>query len=196
MEISELGKEIALGLINTGVEGGFGSVSCSTAGDYPSKGCSQWEGIGGRGDALLSYIDGGDHFIGRAYSDIEAADELGALSELLNSEQGQAAQLAILSGDCETYAQTAINAGLTDARCVIYAGMWGPTSTYVEGKFIEKRLARGYDIAADLDALHQVWHDQYTDAAGVGEQYRAGYENRADSTYSYVANLDLSEYGY
>ena len=35
MTQSELAHEIALGLINTGIEGGYESVSCSTAGDYP-----------------------------------------------------------------------------------------------------------------------------------------------------------------
>jgi len=42
MTKEELAQEIAKGLINTGVEGGFNAVSCSTAGDYPSIGCSQW----------------------------------------------------------------------------------------------------------------------------------------------------------
>ena len=37
-----LAKEIADGIIVTGVEGSFDSVSCSTAGNYPSMGVSQW----------------------------------------------------------------------------------------------------------------------------------------------------------
>ena len=36
MTTEELAREVAKGLVNTGVEGGFESVSCSTAGDYPS----------------------------------------------------------------------------------------------------------------------------------------------------------------
>ena len=77
MTTLELAQEIAKGLVETGIEGGFGSVSCSTAGDYPSMGISQWEGIdGGRGDTLLSYIDGGEDFIGRTYSDIVDSGEL------------------------------------------------------------------------------------------------------------------------
>lgn len=194
MEIEELAKEVAKGLVNTGVEGGFECVTCSTAGDYPSCGCSQWEG--GRADNLLSTIDGGSYYAGRTYSDIENAGELDALSALLDSEQGQQAQLNLLASDAVDYVNAAIDNGLTDARCVIFAGIWGPTSTYIEGLFIKNRIARGYDIAANLDNLYQVWHDQYTDAAGVGEQYREGYENRADNTYNYVSNLDLSAYGY
>lgn len=195
MEIKDLAYETAKGLVNTGVEGGYGSVSCSTAGDYPSMGCSQWEGIGGRGDTLLGMIDGGDYYAGRSYSDIANNGELDALSALLDSEQGQEAQLQLLANDAVDYVNAAINGGLTDARCVIYASIWGPTSTYIEGKFISNRIARGYDIAANLENLYQVWHDQYTDAADVGEQYRAGYENRADITYNYVSSLDLSAYG-
>ena len=118
------------------------------------------------------------------------------LSALLDSPEGQQAQLDLLATDCETYVNRAIDCGLTDARCVIYAAMWGPTSTYVMGRFIQRRLQDGYDIASNIEELHQVWHDRYTDAAGVGEQYRAGYENRADSTYEYVSSLDLSAYGY
>ncbi len=52
-------------------------------------GMSQWEGLdGGRGDTLLGYIDGGDRFAGRAYSDIRDSGELDVLAELLDSPQG------------------------------------------------------------------------------------------------------------
>ena len=54
MTDEQLAYEIAKGIGMTGVEGGYESVSCSTAGDYPSMGISQWEGLGGRGDTLLS----------------------------------------------------------------------------------------------------------------------------------------------
>lgn len=191
MTVEELGKEIALGLINTGIEGGYGSVSCSTAGDYPSMGVQQVEGP--RGDALLNSIPGGDKFAGRSYSDISNSDELDELSELLNSDAGQAAQLETLQRDTQAYAQRAIDCGLTDARCVIYAGMWGPTSTYIMGLFIQNRIDR--DIAANLENLNQIFYDEYARAAGCSE-YSEGYQNRANNTYNYVAGLDLSEYGY
>lgn len=195
MEINDLGKEIALGLINTGVEGGYGSVSCSTAGDYPSMGCQQVEGINGRGDELLNAIPGGAYYAGRSYSDIESAGELDALSALLDSPEGQAAQLEILQRDTNRYAQTVIDAGLTDARCVIYAGMWCPTSEYIVGLFISNRLQRGYNIADNLDNLYQTFFDEYATAADC-EDDAEGYDNRANNTYNYVFNLDLSAYGY
>jgi len=194
MEINDLGKEIALGLINTGVEGGYGSVSCSTAGDYPSMGCQQVEGIGGRGDELLNSISGGAYYAGRSYSDIEAAGELDTLSALLDSQEGQQAQLAILQRDTNRYAQTVIDAGLTDARCVIYAGMWCPTSEIVVSAFLQHRLQRGYDIADNLDNLYTAFFNEYAAAADC-EDDAEGYQNRANDTYNYVANLDLSAYG-
>lgn len=44
MHKEELAKYIAEGIIVTGVEGTYNDVSCSSAGDYPSLGISQWEG--------------------------------------------------------------------------------------------------------------------------------------------------------
>lgn len=201
MEINELAREVAAGIVNTGIEGGFGSVSCSTAGDYPSMGAQQVEGIGGRGDELLQAIPGGDKFVGRTYSDLrdsvdnDEVSDLDKLSTLLESEVGQAAQMDIIARDCEAYVQRAIECGLKDARCVIYAGMWGPTSTYVMGEFIKRRIERGYDIAENLQLLNAVWREQYAAAAGC-DDYAEGYQNRADSTYEYVDGLDLSKYGY
>ena len=89
MTKEELAREIAKGLVNTGVEGGFEAVSCSTAGDYPSIGCSQWEGE--RANELLSSITGGDKFTNRAYSDIEAAGEIEEVAALLDGPEGQQA---------------------------------------------------------------------------------------------------------
>lgn len=185
MTEQELAQAIARGLVETGVEGGFGAVSCSTAGDYPSMGCSQWEGIGGRGDLLLSYIDGGDRFVGRTYSDIEDTGELADLSALLESEQGQAAQLMILADDCRSsYLPALLDAGLTDPACIVYAGIWCPTSHYVVQRFIQRRAERGYDINC-LDVLHQLFRDQYAVAADCMD-YADGYANRANWTYDWV----------
>lgn len=204
MTNDELAQEVALGIVKTGIEGGFDSVSCSTAGDYPSMGVSQWEGIDGRGDELLSWIPGGDEFRGRSYSDIESSGELQNLRDLLGSDAGQGAQMSILTRDCRDKYVDYI-AGITatapdgstvefnDSRCVIYACMWCPTSDEVVHDFIEHRIERGYDVN-DLNALSNLFYDQYTDAAGVGERYRAGYENRSIATYNYVASLDLSAY--
>lgn len=184
-----LAREIARGLVETGVEGGYDAVSCSTAGDYPSVGCSQWEG--GRADALLSYIDGGEKFIGRSYSDIEESGELPELEELLDSEQGHEAQITMLSYDTEEYVEAIMDAGLEDPYCIIYAGIWCPTSHYVVARFIETRAERGEDVN-DLETLARLFADEYAIAADC-EEYEEGYENRAWHTYEYVSELTLEE---
>lgn len=194
MTNEQLAREIAKGLIETGVEGGYDAVTCSTAGDYPSIGCSQWEGIdGGRGDTLLSMIPGGEQFIGRTYSDIENNGELEALVGLLDSPTGQEAQLERLAADClEMYVPALLDAELIDACCIIYAGIWCPTSHYVVNKFITRRADRGYDVN-NLEVLRDLFYEQYATAAGC-EDYAEGYANRANNTYDYVSNLDLSQY--
>lgn len=191
MTREELAREIAKGLIETGVEGPFDTVCCSTAGDYPSIGVSCWEG--GRADTLLSYIDGGDKFIGRSYSDIEESGELGELEELLDSEQGHEAQLMILANDAMAYVEAVMDAGLTDERCIIYAGIWCPTSHYVVARFIETRADRGENVN-DLWILADLFGEEYAIAADC-EEYSEGYENRAWRTYEHVIELDLSGYG-
>lgn len=188
-----LSAEIANGLINTGVEGPFDAVSCSSAGDYPSMGCSQWEGIhGGRGDQLLSWIDGGQKFIGRRYSDIRRNGELNELSALLGSQQGQAAQREILTNDCLRYVDVLRTIPtLDDTRCLIYAGMWCPTSHQVVRAFLQRRYERGYDLRS-LRTMRDMFYYEYYIAADVGLRYKAGYENRAQTTFEYVAGIDLT----
>lgn len=188
----QLAYEGAKGLINTGVEGPYNTVVCSTAGDYPSLGVSSWEGS--RGDYLLSWIDGGSKFIGRTYSDIEASGQLEELANLLDSPQGQIAQNQILANDClETYLPVLLEAGLTNPLCIIYSMIWCPTSHNVVRVFLQNRLTWGYDIN-DLDVLYRLFYDQYYIAADVGEYYKEGYQNRAINTYNYVLDLDLSQY--
>ena len=193
MTTEELAREIAKGLVATGIEGGFDNVCISTAGDYPSIGVSSWEG--GRGNQLLHMIDGGERFVGRTYSDIVSAGELGDLKELLDSEHGQAAQMRLLALDCETYVETLQDVpGLDDSRCVIYAGMWCPTSHYVVSRFLKNRAHRLN--MRSLLALRDVFRDEYARAADVPQNCYAGYENRAERTYQYCAGVDLTtEYG-
>lgn len=195
MTDKELAYEIAKGIGMTGVEGSYGSVSCSTAGDYPSMGISQWEGLGGRGDSLLSYIDGGRQFAGRAYSDIRDCGELPSLSALLESPQGQEAQNQILATDCLAMYVTALKQvpTLDDSRCFIYAGIWCPTSHIVVRRFLQNRCYT-FNLRS-LETLRNLFHDLYYIAASVGEEYAAGYANRAENTYQYVAGIDLSKYG-
>lgn len=182
-----LAKEIADGIIATGIEGRFNSVSCSTAGNYPSMGVSQWEGK--RGDNLLSWIDAGRKFIGRSYTDIVDAGELRELQDVLNSPQGQHAQREILASDCLEYAEKLMPL-IADSKCVIYAGIWCPTSTIVVEIFVKNRIRWGYDVN-NLDVLRDVFRDQYWKAADVGEKYQQGYANRAESTYQYLLNHDI-----
>ncbi|WP_094603470.1 hypothetical protein SPSIL_015290 [Sporomusa silvacetica DSM 10669] len=191
MTDKQLAYEIAKGLIATGVEGGYGAVTCSTAGDYPSLGASQWEGLGGRGDMLLSYIDGGSQFAGRSYSDIESNGELDALAALLDSPQGQIAQNMILADDCLQKYIPALQAvpDLANPACIIYAGIWCPTSHHVVNKFLTRRQERDYDIN-DLETIRDLFRDQYATAADC-EEYAEGYANRANNTYNYVSSLDL-----
>jgi hypothetical protein len=191
MTDEQLAYEIALGLIKSGVEGPYNAVSCSTAGDYPSMGVSQWEGS--RGDYLLSWLDGGLKFIGRSYSDIAESGQLEELANLLESEQGQSAQNQILANDClQTYLPSL--SMLTNPLCIIYAGIWCPTSHRVVSIFINNRLKWGYDVN-DLNVLYKLFFDQYYIAADVGEDYKRGYQNRAINTFNYVDSLDLSQYG-
>lgn len=184
-----LAKEIAKGLIATGIEGAFDSIAKSTAYDYPSIGVSQWEG--NRADELLSRIDGGGYYARRSYIDIRASGELPAMRQLLDSEQGRQAQLDMLADDCLAYVNELKKIPtMDDTRCIIYAGMWCPTSTYVVRRFLEKRYLH-IDLRS-LQALNTLFKNAYWLAADVGEMYRPGYANRADVTYQYVAGIDLT----
>ena len=184
-----LATEIAKGLINTGIEGGYDSVAKSTAYAYPSIGVSQWEG--NRANELLRSIPGGTEYADRTYIDIKASGELPMLKELLRSEAGQQAQLEQLSRDCLQYVEAHQQVPtLDDTRCIIYAGMWCPTSTWVVKRFLANRYMH-VDLRS-LEALYKLFKNYYWIAADVGELYRAGYANRARTTYEYVAGIDLT----
>ena len=184
-----LAREIAKGIIATGIEGGYDSVAKSTAYNYPSIGVSQWEG--NRANELLKAIPGGAEYVDRTYIDIKASGELPMLKELLRSEAGQQAQLEQLSRDCLQYVEALQQVPtLDDTRCLIYAGMWFPTSTYVVKRFLKNRFDR-VDLRS-LEALYKLFENYYWIAADVGEMYRPGYANRAQITYEYVAGIDLT----
>ena len=180
----DLIEAIATALVGTGVEGPYNAVTCTTSGgDYPSLGMSQWEGD--RSDLLLSYIDGGAEFAGRSYSDLESSGDIPRLAELLDSEQGHAAQDLRLREDIrDMYLPYLLDAGLTNAACIVYAGVWCPTSHVVVRNFIKRRVARGYDVN-DLGVLHELFYTQYADAAYDGA-YLAGTQNRAEATLNWV----------
>ena len=184
-----LAREIAKGIIATGIEGDFDSVAKSTAYAYPSISISQWEG--NRADELLRAIPGGEEFVGRTYIDIKASGELPMLKELLRSDAGKQAALDQLSRDCLQYVEALQQVPtLDDTRCIIYAGMWCPTSTYVVKRFLENRFERVN--LRSLEVLNKLFKNYYYIAADVGEMYRVGYANRAEATYQYVAGIDLT----
>lgn len=184
-----LAREIAKGIIATGIEGGYDSVAKSTAYAYPSIGVSQWEG--NRANELLKAIPGGAEYVDRTYIDIKASGELPMLKELLRSDAGQQAQLDQLSRDCLQYVEVLQQVPtLDDTRCLIYAGMWCPTSTWVVKRFLSNRYMH-VDLRS-LEALYNLFKDYYWIAADVGEIYRPGYANRAQTTYEYVAGIDLT----
>lgn len=184
-----LAREVAKGIIATGIEGDFDSVAKSTAYAYPSISVSQWEG--NRADELLRAIPDGEEFVGRTYIDIKASGELPMLKELLRSDAGKQAALDQLSRDCLQYVEVLQQVPtLDDTRCIIYAGMWCPTSTYVVKRFLENRFERVN--LRSLEVLNKLFKNYYYIAADVGEMYRIGYANRADNTYQYVAGIDLT----
>ena len=184
-----LAREVAKGIIATGIEGDFDSVAKSTAYAYPSISVSQWEG--NRADELLRAIPDGEEFVGRTYIDIKASGELPMLKELLRSDAGKQAALDQLSRDCLQYVEVLQQVPtLDDTRCIIYAGMWCPTSTYVVTRFLENRFERVN--LRSLEVLNKLFKNYYYIAADVGEMYRIGYANRADNTYQYVAGIDLT----
>ena len=81
--------------------------------------------------------------------------------------------------------------GLTNPACIIYAGIWCPTSHYVVMRFLQRRAERGHDLNC-LETLRNLFRDEYYIAADVGAQYAEGYANRANTTYDYVAALGVS----
>lgn len=190
MELNNiLAEEIALGIINTGVEGPFDAVAKSTAYDYPSIGVSQWEGS--RADELLSNIAGGAKFMYRDYEDIVYSGELDELKSLLGSIAGKQAQIDLLARDCMVYVDVLQQVPeFDDTKCLIYAGIWCPTNHNLVARFLANR-AYSYDLR-DLYTVYNVFREQYWVAAGVGEKYYLGYANRATNTYNYVSALDLA----
>lgn len=184
----ELARAIAEGLINTGIEGAFNSVEETTneSESYPSISVSQWEGS--RADYLLSTIDGGEKFIGMTYPELVSTGMLDELKDLLDSEQGHEAALILLSRDCLDYVEAVKDAGLTDNKCIIYCGMWCPTSTYIVCRAIGRAENDGVDIN-NIEELSDYFYNNYARLAGC-EDYEEGYKNRSDIEREYVLSLE------
>ena len=189
MTSHQIAHEIALGIINTGIEGRYDSISCSSAGDYPSIGVSQWEGD--RADALLHKMPGGIRFMDLPFGHLVSNNLIYDLKHLLDSPEGRKVQIKTLEEDCLNYITFLLDIeNLDDPRCLIYAGMWCPTSHYVVRRFLQNRKDRvNY---RSLKALRDLFYNEYASASSIDYQYYAGYKNRADITYQYVAELDLT----
>lgn len=184
MTDEDMAAAAALGIAETGIEGAWDSVVCSTGYDRPSLGVSQWEGP--RADALLGMIPGGGAYAGRPWSALSGADRQ-ALAALLGSDAGRAAQLALLTEDTRRYVRLLGEIpALGRPQCVVYSAMWCPTSEAVVCRFLKNRADR-CDLGR-LEAVHGLFRTEYADAADVRE-YRAAYEARADRTYQYAAAL-------
>lgn len=184
--------EIAKGLIATGVEGAYDGFSKSSAGDYPSIGCSGWEG--NRADALLTNI-GMSQYCGRSYSSLTSED-ISKIKIALDSEKGQSAQLAILSSDASNYVNSILaKVKITEIRCLIYAGIWCPTST----SCVCSHLGKNTGVVNDLDKLNHAFIDDpgsyALTTADLEEKYAAGYRNRGNITYNYCKNLKEEDIG-
>lgn len=180
----DMARLAAAGIAETGIEGGYGSVSRSTAGDWISIGISQWEDI--RADAVLLAIPGGRDFLYRPYSALKTEGALPALSALLGSEEGRRAQDMRLALDCEEYIAALSQIESLTPATTIYAAMWCPTSLYTVVTFLKNREARA-DLG-NLDTVHHLFRTEYARAADV-LPYAEGYRNRADATYEYVGHL-------
>lgn len=193
MKDEELARAIARGIVETHIEAGYDEVSRTTneEGDYPSMGVSQWEGLGGRGDDLLAAIPGGDRFAGRAFSDIEAKEELDALCAVLGSPAGREAQDRILAADCLEMYVPVLKEVLTNPACIIYAGMWCPTGHGCVRNFIARRIERGYDVN-DLEVLRDTFYNEYAGAAEVPTNCYEGYRNRAIESFNFVVSLGVA----
>lgn len=177
-----LATATAKALGDTGVEGDYASVSCSTKGDRPAIGVSQWEY--GRADNLLEMIGGeAVKFVGKTYSEICGDNELGELIEILSSEKGVQAQLELLALDTYRYVEL-LRPLFENSDCLVYAATWCPTSEGSVYTVVKNRISWGYDVN-DLFTMYQIFRDEYAYAVGC-DDYADGYANRAEIMYEYL----------
>lgn len=181
MHKEELAKYIAEGIIVTGVEGTYNDVSCSSAGDYPSLGISQWEGE--RADTLFLQLDDGGYYRNRSYSDLKSTGDIVNLKNLLATEQGRKIQEEQLQKDACNYVDMLLLIPLKNTASIVYAGLWCPTSTWVVQAFLTNRN-KSYDLN-DVEVLSDVFKRFYARAAGVSA-YTLAYALRADEQLRYV----------
>lgn len=184
--------EIAKGLVATGVEGPYDTLVRSTAGDYPSIGCSCWEGA--RAEAIFKEI-GLSEFAGRSFASFSDAEK-SKIKLALGSDKGQQVQWAVLSKDTAGYVDEILKAvTVNNIRCLIYLGIWCPTSTYC----VVRHAAKFSSVLDDLDKLNSAFIDGKTSYAlttsGVGAQLEEGYRNRGNRILAYCKGLKEEEIG-
>ena len=184
--------EIAKGLVATGVEGPYDTLVISTAGDYPSIGCSCWEGA--RADAIFKELGLSD-YAGRSFSSLSDADK-SKIKLALGSDKGQQVQWAILSKDTAGYVDEILKTvTVENIRCLIYLGIWCPTSTYC----VVRHAAKFSSCLDDLDKLNSAFIDAPTSYAlttsGLGSSFEEGYRNRGNRTLAYCKGLKEEDIG-
>lgn len=184
--------EIAKGLVVTGVEGPYDTLVISTAGDYPSIGCSCWEGA--RTDAIFKELGLSD-YAGRSFSSLSDADK-SKIKLALGSDKGQQVQWAILSKDTAGYVDEILKTvTVENIRCLIYLGIWCPTSTYC----VVRHAAKFSSCLDDLDKLNSAFIDAPTSYAlttsGLGSSFEEGYRNRGNRTLAYCKGLKEEDIG-
>ena len=184
--------EIAKGLVVTGVEGPYDTLVISTAGDYPSIGCSCWEGA--RADAIFKELGLSD-YAGRSFSSLSDADK-SKIKLALGSDKGQQVQWAILSKDTAGYVDEILKTvTVENIRCLIYLGIWCPTSTYC----VVRHAAKFSSCLDDLDKLNSAFIDAPTSYAlttsGLGSSFEEGYRNRGNRTLAYCKGLKEEDIG-
>ena len=179
---------VANGLIETGIEGGTDNVCCSTADEKDSIciGVSSWEDE--RAEAILRKIHGLEEFAGVPYSEL-TEENLDTIAAGLDSDEGVAVQRDTLAADSAWYIDEIKSAGVENPRCIIYCGMWCPTSVHVVIACIGYAERDGIDIN-DVDELAAYFFDNYAYYAAC-EEYEEGYQNRSDITLDYVKNLEI-----
>ena len=184
--------EIAKGLVATGVEGPYDTLVISTAGDYPSIGCSCWEGA--RTDAIFKELGLSD-YAGRSFSSLSDADK-SKIKLALGSDKGQQVQWAILSKDTAGYVDEILKTvTVENIRCLIYLGIWCPTSTYC----VVRHAAKFSSCLDDPDKLNSAFIDAPTSYAlttsGLGSSFEEGYRNRGNRTLAYCKGLKEEDIG-
>ena len=198
LTLDQIAAEIAKGLVATKVEGPFDTFTKSTAGDYPSMGCSCWEGS--RGDRILRDIGLGQ-YAGKSFSFLCDADKTGKAPKdeiiaALGSEKGKQVQIATLAVDTKNYVAAIKQAvsNMDDARCIIYAGMWCPTSTSCVCSHLKKNIGAVNDVRA-LNNAFIVNNAYAAQTARVSSDNYAGYYNRGNATLNYVLGLSDGKIG-